>query len=276
MTSEFPSGKTSGFSCVDKAPIGTSWYLEYLKRVSEVPAIKEYKRKELGVIDPQSGESILDIGCGIGADLQTVYKYAPGVKSLVGIDNSQAMIDQAISLITSEQLSAEIFRFQQGDAHKLSFEDETFNTSYSDRTFQHLKNPFQAFDEMLRVTKVGGKIIVADTDWGTLQLKGLSSETAEKIRKTYQGIILNPNLAGTLQDVFTKNGLKDVEVVENRIELPDLQTLKDVLGLEESLKLAGVSGILSKEDIDESMKEINQAQGTVQASFAIYIVRGVK
>lgn len=271
--------RMSGFSNVDHAAGGYSWYVEYLKRVNEVIGVKRYKQKVLEFIDPKPEEHILDIGCGIGVGLQAVYNHTPTVKSLVGIDNAQAMIDQANALTPQELLTSGIFTYQQGDAHKLPFEDKKFDACYSDRTFQHLANPDLAFREMIRVTKVDGRVVIADTDWQTLQIKGVSSETDERIRRTYLNIIANPRMGGTLQELFTEHGLADVEVVKNPIELLDPQTIKDVLGLESSLERARINGALSKEDVDKSIKEIReiqQAQDVVQASFCIFIAKGIK
>lgn len=248
MSQEF-SRPTSGFSDVDRAERGASWYVKYLERVNEIIGIISYKQKLLEALDPKPDEAILDVGCGIGVGLQAIYNHAPAVGSLVGIDNSRAMIAQAIDLMPEELLTTGKFTYQQGDAHKLPFKDDGFHTSYSDRTFQHLDNPGLAFSEMLRVTKTGGRIVIADTDWYSLQLKGVSSETAEKIKRTYLNIIVNPHMGGTLQELFTKHGLTDVGVFKEPIELLDLQTVKDALGLESSLERARINGALSTEDL---------------------------
>lgn len=276
MRLESSSHRVTSFSNVDSGSIEASWYVEYLQRVNEAVGIRRYKQKILELLDPQPGEHILDIGCGIGAGLRAIYDHIPTVKSLVGIDNSRTMITQAAALTPQDLLIGKTIMFQQDDAHNLSFENEKFDASYSDRTFQHLTRPHQAFREMVRVTKSGGRVIIADTDWDTLRLKGVSPETEEEIRSAYFNIIANPCMGGMLKQLFTENGLKDIEVLQTPIELLDLQTIKDVLALEKSLNLARENGLFSKTDVDRCLEEVQEAQEVVKASLAIFIVKGVK
>lgn len=252
------------------------WRVDYLKRVNKIPAIQRYKQEALKMICPQQGEEILDIGCGIGEEIRAMYDRTPTVKKLVGIDNSQTMVVHAVVLTPQDLLFNRAIVFQQGNAHNLSFEDGEFDASYSDRTFQHLNQPDQAFREMIRVTKCGGRLVIADTDWSTLQIKGVSPEVDEKTRNAYFNIVRNPRMGGMLQQLFIENSLKDVEVIKEPIELLDLQTLKDVLALEQSLKLASDNGLFSNKDLERCLQEIEEAKDIVQASLAIFIVKGVK
>lgn len=276
MSTESSSDRVTAFSNVDSGAIDASWYVDYLQRVNETFGISRYKQKALELLNPKPGEDILDIGCGIGVGLRAIYDHTPTVKSLVGIDNSQTMIAHATALTPQDLLVDRAIMFQQGDAHNLSFEDERFDASYSDRTFQHLTQPHQAFREMVRVTKCGGSVIVADTDWSTLHLKGVSPETEEKIRSAYFNIIANPRMGGKLQRLFIENNLKDVEVFKESLELLDLQTLKDVLALEQSLNLASDNGLFSTTDVKRCLEEVQEAEGAVEASLDIFIVKGIK
>lgn len=276
MTPESFQGQTKAFNNADVADTEALWRVDYLKRVNEVPAIKRYKQKALELLGPQKGEHILDIGCGIGEGLRAIYDHTPTVKSLVGIDNSQTMIAQAFALTPQDLLNGRTIMFQQEDAHNLSFENERFDASYSDRTFQHLTQPHQAFREMVRVTKSGGRIIVADTDWSTLGFRGTSPKVEKTIRDTYFNIITNPHMGGMLEQIFKENGLKDIEVLREAIDLPSLQAIEDVLALEKSLNLAKDNGLFSKTDSERCLEELLKPQGVVEASLAIFIVKGVK
>lgn len=57
-----------------------------------------------------------------------------------------------------------------GDATRLPFGDGEFNATHSERVFQHLPHPEAALAEMVRVTQAGGRIVVAEADWGTISL----------------------------------------------------------------------------------------------------------
>ena len=139
-----------------------------------------------------------------------------------------------------------------------------------------MAQPSKAFSEILRVTKPGGRVIIADTDWSTLRLEGVSPETEEKIRGAYFNIIRNPRMGGMLQQLFIDNGLRDIEVLKESLDLLDLQTIKDVLALEQSLNLASDNGLFSRKELERCLGEVEETHEVVTASFAIFIVKGVK
>jgi len=265
----------SVFSDVDSADAGSLMAIIYLIRLNKVPAIKEYKQRARELLDPQPGESILDVGCGTGEGLRAIYSYTQSIGSLVGIDKSNALIAESINSTSKELLTAGKFIYQQGDAHKLSFEDGRFDATYADRTFQHLDNPDQAFREMLRVTKRGGRILIADTDWTTLQLAGISAETAEKIKLAHLNIVLNPQMGGRLKELFSKQDLIDIKVARMSIEMPDFETIQTVLTPHSSLELASKNGAISTEDVQQSLEEVRGAKESIKGSFNVYIVKGV-
>ena len=276
MGAESSLRQKSGFSNVDEVDDGAGWFKLYLEKINRVPAIRRYKQYELELINPQMGEHILDVGCGLGLGLQAIRSFNSEVGRLVGIDNSQSMVSQAIASTSRDLISSGKFSFLQEDAHNLAFRDEIFDVTYADRTFQHLSNPKQAFEEMLRVTKKDGRIIIADTDWTTLQLKGISGETAEKIKRAYLRIIVNPLMGSELQGLFTEHGLKDLTVIEVPLDMPNFRTLDTVLALKPSLELAGNGGFLSGEDVDQVLEDVRQARKSIQASVSIYIAKGKK
>src|SRR5260370_36594395 len=51
------------------------------------------------------------------------------------------------------------------DAAELPFPEMRFDGCRADRTLQHLQNPELAVAEMVRVTKVGGRVIAVDPDY---------------------------------------------------------------------------------------------------------------
>ncbi|MFN3781858.1 MAG: class I SAM-dependent methyltransferase, partial [Candidatus Kapaibacteriota bacterium] len=62
----------------------------------------------------------------------------------------------------------------RANAENIPFADNYFDSAVSVATFEFIRNPTQALEEMFRVVKIGGKIVVGfinrDSPWGELYL----------------------------------------------------------------------------------------------------------
>lgn len=99
-------------------------------------------------------KNILEVGIGTGL---TFEHYAPGTK-IHGVDMSRGMLDGAEAKIDDyQQLQITL---EQMDAQALKFEDNSFECTYAPSLLSVVPQPQKLLDEMLRVTKVGGKVII--------------------------------------------------------------------------------------------------------------------
>ncbi len=103
---------------------------------------------------------LLDIGCGPGNIVLKVAQRCPQV-SIVGVDYSANMVHEGRRAIGELALENQVF-FNQGSADQLPFADGTFDIVLSNSVLHHLMNPAKAFEEMLRVAKPDGTIVVRD------------------------------------------------------------------------------------------------------------------
>lgn len=120
-------------------------------------------------------ERVLDCGCGPGLVSCYLADYA---REVVGVDLTQAMVDQARAGAASRALAN--VSFETGNVTALPFEDGEFDVTVSRYAFHHLENPEIAFREMVRVTRPGGRIVVADAAPPTV--KRASYDAFEKRR----------------------------------------------------------------------------------------------
>lgn len=100
----------------------------------------------------QSGK-ILDIGCGNG----NLFTFLPdGKYELFGIDFSENMISEAKKNCKTKA------SFIVADAEKLPFDDNTFDIVVCNASFHHYIHPNIVLEEMNRVLKIGGKVLIGD------------------------------------------------------------------------------------------------------------------
>ncbi len=124
---------------------------------------------------PTAGMKILDVGCGTG---NFSIKLAEMGCKVVGIDVSDEMLDKARKKAKAKDLNIE---FHIMDVYNLDFSHETFDGVFSMAAFEFIKEPQNAYEEMYRVLKKNGHMLIGTinrkSSWGEMYL---SKEFQEK------------------------------------------------------------------------------------------------
>jgi ubiquinone/menaquinone biosynthesis C-methylase UbiE len=103
----------------------------------------------------QADGDVLEVAVGTGLNLPNY----PAQVRLTGIDLSQEML--AIARARARELGREV-ELRQGDAHALPLTDATFDTVVCTFGLCAIPNIDAALDEMTRVLKPGGQLILVD------------------------------------------------------------------------------------------------------------------
>ena len=107
-------------------------------------------------LDLQSHERILDLGCGTGTLIERLLNLAPEIE-IVGLDPSAQMLNVA------RQKLPKSVELQVGSADSIPFPDESFDRVISTSAFHYFRNPARSIQEMKRVLKPNGRLVI--TDW---------------------------------------------------------------------------------------------------------------
>ncbi|WP_349292587.1 class I SAM-dependent methyltransferase [Thermoanaerobacterium butyriciformans] len=100
----------------------------------------------------------LDVGTGRARMAYALARYGYDVVSLeYNIDT----LKKAKEIISNEDVGDKIL-FVHGDAHKMPFIDESFEVVTSYNAMHHMSDYRIAIDEMMRVLKSGGKILITE------------------------------------------------------------------------------------------------------------------
>jgi SAM-dependent methyltransferase len=176
----------------------------------------------------RAGERILDVGCGCGDDLRELASLVTPNGCAVGIDSSQAMIDEARQRNVGCELP---LQFVRGDAGHLRWHADYFDACRADRVFQHLPDPERALNEMLRVLKPGGRVLIVDRDWGMVAVDASDVETTRVILNRACAGIRNGWMGRRLGGLFKKAGVINAEVDTKSISVNSLAAADTLLDL---------------------------------------------
>jgi ubiquinone/menaquinone biosynthesis C-methylase UbiE len=134
---------------------------EEYDRISRTPPFRLIRRRFVGKLKKYTTEgTIADVGCGPGYLLQLIAKEYPTIK-LVGVDISRTMLERAKANFGSMGLAGRA-EFREGSADHLPFEDQTQDVIVSTLSLHHWADPKAAFNEIHRVLKPGGKMLILD------------------------------------------------------------------------------------------------------------------
>jgi ubiquinone/menaquinone biosynthesis C-methylase UbiE len=114
-----------------------------------------------------AGGRVLDVGTGPGFVALEVARLLRGRDcAVVGMDLSLAMLALAAENAAREGL-AEGLVWREGDAKAMPFGDDEFDLLVCNDSLHHWADPLPVFDEMARVLKPGGALMVHDSRrWG--------------------------------------------------------------------------------------------------------------
>ncbi len=154
----------------------------------------------------QPSDSVLDLGCGQG---QTAYKMAQRLDetgSVVGLDLTPAMIEEAKKKYIHPQLE-----FKVGDMHNLPFMDRCFDVITSNCVINHSLQKDKVYAELFRVLKNGGYFLVGDVVSVDELPKEVSQDPA-KVAACWGGAIPENQLLQQIHSV----GFKSVDILSSR------------------------------------------------------------
>lgn len=148
---------------------------------------------------PQPQEAMIDLACGPGT---VVAAFAPHVRRAVGIDATEAMLDEARRIAREKHLDN--VEWRAASAYELPFANGSFDIVTCRFAFHHLQEPTRAFVEMVRVCRGGGRIVLCDGIASADPAKAAAFNAMERFRDPSTANFLP---LSTLRDLFVRAGL---------------------------------------------------------------------
>ncbi|OJU56938.1 MAG: hypothetical protein BGO00_03375 [Alphaproteobacteria bacterium 62-8] len=162
MPSQIPSSQSSSVSQQTDHAHAAQIADQFTRQAADFarsPALHndEALKRLVDAARPRAGDVSLDVACGPGT---VVMAFAARIAHATGIDATAAMLDEARRIAGERKVSN--VTWHQGDVYALPFADGSFDIVSCRFAFHHLQRPADAFAEMVRVCRSGGRVVLCD------------------------------------------------------------------------------------------------------------------
>lgn len=249
---------------------------DYLRMVGEMVA--HHKKRTYDLMQIQPGHKVLDVGCGPATDTIALANLVGETGQVIGIDHAQAQIDLANEKARNATVTERVTH-KLDNAMALSFDSNYFDSSRSERVFQHLVNPQQALSEMIRVTKPGGWIVVLDTDWSTGSTDTDEVDIERRLLNFHIDYGFANGLVGRqLFRMFRQQNLADIHVEMAPIHITSYAISRKGGMLDEAEQAALQAGVVTEQELDRFRRSLEKAdqEGTYFTSITQTLIAGRK
>jgi SAM-dependent methyltransferase len=157
------------------------------------------------------GDRALDAGCGPGLLAETLAELVGSSGQVTGLDLSS----ERLAVARERCLHRPNLRFLQTDISNTGLAEGSFDYTWSQFVFQYLGQRKPALEELVRVTRPGGKVVVSEID-------GLGLQNWPFSEALHEGTLRIANVLAThgfdlfvgrkMHGEFLEVGLRDVRV----------------------------------------------------------------
>ncbi|KAL3913539.1 MAG: hypothetical protein SGARI_000606, partial [Bacillariaceae sp.] len=236
---------------------------------------------------------MLDVGCGTATHIPR-YAKAVGAASgsVVGVDVSTSVIEEAKR--SHENTADNNVQFQVANVYDLPFDANSFHVVKEDRVLEHLVRPLEAVQEMLRVTKLGGRVVVANPDFRSFTMDCPSQRWGERQRpppeldfdfynamtKLLNGVVptlcAHPSVGLQMPRLLRAAGCQDVELQVVPLPLMGRENLEKVVPISYMARLSHHNGAITQDEMTRTMDRLDWEGEDIVGAMNMYICRGVK
>ncbi len=195
-----------------------AWLYDYVVGFLSLGREQALRRMTVDLARLQTGESVLDVGCGTGALTRLARERVGESGKVYGIDAAPQMIAVARRKAVRHKLDID---FQVGLIEQLAFPDASFDVVLSSLMMHHLPEELkrQGLAEIVRVLKPGGRLLILDFMRG--QTKGTRSQSM--IKRHAQQLGRHAFFAHLLHAGNHERGLEDLPPVMKEVGFSQIE-----------------------------------------------------
>jgi ubiquinone/menaquinone biosynthesis C-methylase UbiE len=240
--------------------------VHYLLQLAATDPGRDYKRRLLAELDLRRGHTVLDLGCGPGADLATMADRVGEQGTVIGVDHDPAMVEAAQHRV--EQSNIEI-RLASGSA--LPLDDHSVDRARIDRVLMHVESPAAILAEVGRVLRPGGLVGLVEPDWDTLAFDAPDLTTTRAYtRYVADRVIRNGTIGRQLTRLAMEAGFAVQSIIPTPIVFGSFAAADQILRMGSVAARAVDDGAIAAHAAEAWLTGL--ATGPFQAGFTFYTV----
>lgn len=245
------------------------WMRFMLRVVRNTGIASAYKEAAVDLLRLRPGETVIDIGCGLGDDANAMAELVGPNGLSIGLDRIPPDADSAARTLA---------RFVLADGAAIPLPSRSVHAVRVDRVL-HLLDPAPraaVVRDVARVLRPGGRAVIAEPDNGSLAFPGLNDEVSqalagERARDAFSGV---EPLALALRALAADAGLEPAEWRDVTTGFTDFALFQHFFRLRAVLKRLVTRGAVTQSAADGwwSAREADDRANCFRASFSGHIL----
>jgi ubiquinone/menaquinone biosynthesis C-methylase UbiE len=245
--------------------------VRWLEHADALPSIQAIKHCMLALGPIGAGDSVLDVGCGIGLETARLAERTGPTGRVAGVDTNAAMVAEASRRARNRGVPVE---YKVMGARRLEFAEGAFDLCRAERVLRYVEGPERAVQEMARVVHPGGRVVVFDFDSDATVIDAPDLPLVRRIREVLDAAVPNCWMGRQLPRLFREAGLVDIAAVPQVVMLPSLDSYRRLV--HGSLDAAVQSGNLAADDLARWWSDLERTdrEGGILAANLGFVVHG--
>lgn len=229
--------------------VQTSYHPHFDRELERI--MQPLKQRTYALLGLGNGSRVLDVGCGPASDTIALADRVGRDGFVIGIDSDKGMIAEAERRAIAAGVGERV-RHRTVNTLQLPFPDGEFNAVRCERTFQFLETPEVALQEIVRVTRPGGVVVIADVDWAAGSIDTPHPHTEVTLQDVLARHVLPNGYAGrTLYRLMKQAGLEEVVAEPHPYSLHSLPAIRMIAQLDYAEEVAIETGLLTQEEVEQ-------------------------
>ncbi|CAB9531850.1 Uncharacterized 37.1 kDa protein in transposon TN4556 (Partial), partial [Seminavis robusta] len=243
---------------------------------------------------------LLEVGCGTATHIPQYAQAVGACGHVTAIDISQDLIERARAAFPKSNVNSN-FTFQVANVYELPFSSRSFDVVKEDRVLQHLNRPLEAVQEMLRVTKPGGALVIANPDFRSFVMDHIASpqqrwgqslrppegndrDMFQLTTKVLNGVVptlcAHPSIGIQSPRLLHAAGCDKIEMQVVPLVFEGRESLERVVPITYMAQLSHANGAITTEEMEAWLHRLeweeSVAKNVLTGTLNMYLARGIK
>jgi SAM-dependent methyltransferase len=209
--------------------------------------LQPVKRMSWSAVGAASGRRIVDVGWGPGRDTVAMAGLVEpeGLVVEVEVDPGASAASARTSTISARPV------YLQADPAHLPLGTGVMDGARSEQILQHCPDPGVVVEELVRVTRHGGRVVILEIDWSTFTVTTTLTGVLATLRRTRAELLRSPRAGSAyqLRRLAREAGLRHVVVGTDRLTTDHLSVARVLCRLGEVEEAARAAGLLSESEL---------------------------